>query len=43
MYQKKIHRQIDRQIDRQIHIIAGANGAGKTTKADFLLPSAFLD
>jgi len=39
MYQKKIHRQIH----RQIHIIAGANGAGKTTKADFLLPSAFLD
>ncbi len=28
---------------KQIHIIAGANGAGKTTKAEFLLPKGFLD
>jgi len=27
---------------KEIHIIAGANGAGKTTKAEFLLPRGFL-
>jgi predicted ABC-type ATPase len=29
-------------MQKQIHIIAGTNGAGKTTKADLLLPKGFL-
>lgn len=28
---------------KQIHIIAGTNGAGKTTRAEFLLPKGFLE
>lgn len=27
---------------KQLHIIAGTNGAGKTTRAEFLLPKGFL-